>query len=88
MPHKLFESQFSNRFVFRGDTEKKVIVVNAPAHVAKADVAHAVQNPQNNDRLYPSCYFAPKLYSWKRNIKYIKESQEYEFISNTKSFKH
>ena len=68
MPHKLFESQFSNTFVFY--------------------VAHAVQNPQNNDRLYPSCYFAPKLYSWKRNIKYIKESQEYKFISNPKSFKH
>ena len=77
-----------HRFVVRkGDIEKEVFV-NAPAHVAKADVAHAVQNPQNNDRLYPSCYFAPKLYSWKRNIKYIKESQEYEFISNTKSFKH
>ena len=78
-----------HRFVIKKDhNEKKVIVVNAPAHVAKADVAHAVENPQNNDLLYPSCYFQPKLYNWKRNIKYIKESQEYEFISNTKSFKH
>ena len=71
-----------HRFVVRKENnDEKEVFVNAPAHVAKADVAHAVQNPQNNDRLYPSCYFAPKLYSWKRNIKYIKESQEYEFIS-------
>ena len=53
-------------------------------------VAHAFQNPQlYNPQLYnQSCYFRPELYDWERNIKYIPESQEYKFISNTKSFKH
>ena len=87
-------SMIKHRFVFRrGDIEKKVIVVNAPAHVAKADVAHAFQNPQPfqytpTHQYYQSCYFRPELYNWERNIKYIPELQEYEFISNTKSFKH
>ena len=38
-------SMIKHRFVFRGDTEKKVIVVNAPAHVAKADVAQRSSKP-------------------------------------------
>ena len=79
-----------HRFVVRRGNIEKEVLVNAPAHVAKADVAHAFQNPQlYNPELYnQSCYFRPELYDWERNIKYIPESQEYEFISNTKSFKH
>ena len=47
-------------------------------------VAHAFQNPQlYNPQLYnQSCYFRPELYDWERNIKYIPESQEFEFVSN------
>ena len=77
-------SMIKHRFVLRGDTEKKVIVVNAPAHVAKADVAHAVQHPQNsNPKLQnPNCYFAPSLFHWNRNIKYIPDLQEFEFVNN------
>ena len=74
-----------HRFVVRRGNIEKEVLVNAPAHVAKADVAHAFQNPQLYNQ---SCYFRPELYDWERNIKYIPESQEYEFISNTKSFKH
>jgi len=79
-----------HRFVVRHRNIEKEVFVNAPAHVAKADVAHAFQNSQRyNPELYnQSCYFRPELYDWERNIKYIPESQEYEFISNTKSFKH
>ena len=37
-----------HRFVVRKENnDEKEVFVNAPAHVAKADVAHAVQNPQN-----------------------------------------
>ena len=74
-----------HRFVVRRGNIKKEVLVNAPAHVAKADVAHAVQNPQNNNTYWAIntyCYFAPELYTWKRNIKYIPDSQEYEFVSN------
>ena len=77
-----------HRFVVRkGDIEKEVFV-NAPAHVAKADVAHAFQNPHHTRLFNRSCYFQPKMYDWEPNIKYIPESQEYKFTSNTKSFKH
>jgi len=68
-----------HRFVVRHRNIEKEVFVNAPAHVAKADVAHAVQNPQNN---YTYCYFRPDLYTWKRNIKYIPDSQEFEFVNN------
>merc|ERR1711872_276134 len=51
-----------HRFVVRHRNIEKEVFVNAPAHVAKADVAHAVQNPQNN---YTYCYFRPDLYTWK-----------------------
>ena len=68
-----------HRFVVKHRNIEKEVFVNAPAHVAKADVAHAVQNPQNN---YTYCYFRPDLYTWKRNIKYIPDSQEFEFVSN------
>ena len=78
--------QSTNDTNAENDDEKEVFV-NAPAHVAKADVAHAVQNPENAN-VYPTCYFAPRVFLWDRNIKYIPESQEFEFISNTKSFKH
>ena len=61
--------------------EEKEAFVNAPAHVAKADVAHAVQNPEN-ENVYPTCYFAPRVCLWNRNIKYIPDSQEFEFVSN------
>ena len=77
-----------HRFVVRRGNIKKEVLVNAPAHVAKADVAHAFQNPQHMSLYNQSCYFRPEMYDWERNIKYIPESQEYEFISNTKSFKH
>ena len=73
-----------HRFVVRkGDIEKEVFV-NAPAHVAKADVAHAVQHPQNcNPNLQnPNCYFAPSMFLWNRNIKYIPDLQEFEFVNN------
>ena len=70
-----------HRFVVRkGDIEKEVFV-NAPAHVAKADVAHAVQHPQNCN-VYPNCYFSPRVFLWNRNIKYIPDLQEFEFVSN------
>ena len=77
-----------HRFVVRRGNIEKEVLVNAPAHVAKADVAHAFQNPQHMSLYNQSCYFRPEMYDWERNIKYIPESQEYEFISNTKSFKH
>ena len=71
----------------RGNTEKEVLA-KAAAHVAKTDMAHAFQNPQHMSLYNQTCYFQPEMYDWERNIKYIPESQEYEFISNTKSFKH
>ena len=74
-----------HRFVVKHRDIEKEVFVNAPAHVAKADVAHAVQNPQNNNTYWAIntyCYFAPELYTWKRNIKYIPDSQEFEFVSN------
>ena len=81
-------SMIKHRFVVRRGNDEKEVFVNAPAHVAKADVAHAVHNPQNPN-IYPRCYFAPSLcWVWNRNIEYNSESQEFEFISNTKSFKH
>ena len=81
-------SMIKHRFVVRKGDDEKEVFVNAPAHVAKADVAHAVHNPQNPN-IYPRCYFAPNLcWVWNRNIEYIPELQEFEFISNTKSFKH
>ena len=77
-----------HRFVVRKENnDEKEVFVNAPAHVAKADVAHTVQHPQNCN-VYPNCYFNPRVFLWNRNIKYLPESQEYKFISNTKSFKH
>ena len=76
-----------HRFVVRRGNIEKEVLVNAPAHVAKADVAHAFQNPQPfqytpTHQYYQSCYFRPELYNWERNIKYIPESQEFEFVSN------
>merc|ERR1711872_1011765 len=76
-------SLIKHRFVVRKGNDEKEVFVNAPAHVAKADVAHAVHNPQNAN-IYPRCYFAPSLcWVWNRNIEYNSESQEFEFISNT-----
>jgi len=81
-------SMIKHRFVVRKGDDEKEVFVNAPAHVAKADVAHAVHNPQNPN-IYPRCYFNPSLcWVWNRNIEYNSESQEFDFISNTKSFKH
>ena len=81
-------SMIKHRFVVRKGNDEKEVFVNAPAHVAKADVAHAVHNPQNPN-IYPRCYFNPSLcWVWNRNIEYNSESQEFDFISNTKSFKH
>ena len=72
-----------HRFVVRKENnDEKEVFVNAPAHVAKADVAHAVQHPQNYNFNYPNCYFAPTGFLWNRNIKYIPDSQEFEFVSN------
>ena len=76
-------SMLKHRFVVRRGNDEKEVFVN----VAKADVAHAVQNSENAN-VYPTCYFAPRVFLWNRNIKYIPESQEFEFISSTKSFKH
>lgn len=75
-------SMIKHRFVIRRGNDEKEVFVNAPAHVARADVAHAVQNAN------ATCYFAPIVCLENQNIKYIPESQEFEFISNTKSFKH
>ena len=58
-----------HRFVVRKENnDEKEVFVNAPAHVAKADVAHAVQHPQNsNPNLQnPNCYFAPSVFLWNR----------------------
>ena len=72
-----------HRFVVRKENnDEKEVFVNAPAHVAKADVAHAVQHSQNASFNYPNCYFAPTGFLWNRNIKYIPDSQEFEFVSN------
>ena len=65
-----------HRFVVKHRDIEKEVFVNAPAHVAKADVAHAFQNSQRFS------YFRPELYDWEQNIKYIQELQEFEFVSN------
>jgi len=64
--------------------------VNAPAHIANADVANAVHGPHlKSSYSYPDCYFRPKKFAHIHpNLKYIPELHEYEFISNTKSIKH
>ena len=61
------------------------VFVNAPADVARADVAQAVHET------YSAAFFQPDLYFDHRTVrvlKYIPESREYEFIGNTKSLKH
>ena len=70
-----------HRFVVKHRNIEKEVFVNAPAHVAKADVAHAVQHPQNCN-VYPNCYFSPRVFLWNRNIKYIPDLQDFEFVSN------
>merc|ERR1711872_37109 len=76
-------SMIKHRFVVSIGNLTRDVLVNAPAYVAKADVANAVHNPQNPN-IYPRCYFAPSLcWVWNRNIEYNSESQEFEFISNT-----
>ena len=75
-------SMIKHRFIVTNGNIEKEVLVNAPAHVAKADVAHAFQNPHHTSLFNRSCYFQPKMYDWERNIKYIPESQEFEFVSN------
>ena len=79
-------SMIKHRFVVRKGDAPKGVFVNAPAHVAKGDVAHAVHNPHS--WAYPECFFQPNWYLWVRNIKYIPELEEFEFISDTNSFQH
>merc|ERR1711872_795422 len=51
-------SMIKHRFVVRHRNIEKEVFVNVPAHVAKADVAHAFQNSQRFS------YFRPELYDW------------------------
>ena len=82
-------------------SDTKEVFVNAPPDVAKADVASAVHqcNPREffpqdgplQDYLPPLTYpgfWNPATREPEGKLKYIHELQEYEFISNTKSFKH
>ena len=83
-------SMIKHRFVVRKDTGpsryiETEVFVNAPADVARADVAQAVHET------YSAAFFQPDLYFDHRTVrvlKYIPESREYEFIGNTKSLKH
>ena len=65
------------------------VLVNAPAYVAKADVANAVHGQHlKTTFMYPDCYFDPKKFAHIHpNLKYIPELREYEFTSNPKYVK-
>ena len=83
-------SMKKHRFVVKKDTGpsryiQTEVFVNAPADVARADVAQAVHET------YSAAFFQPNLYFDHRTVrvlKYIPESREYEFIGNTKSLKY
>ena len=83
-------SMIKHRFVVSQGLLTRDVLVNAPAHIANADVANAVHGPHlKSSYSYPDCYFRPKKFAHIHpNLKYIPELHEYEFISNTKSFKH
>ena len=81
-------SMIKHTFVVSQGMLTREVLVNAPTNVANADVANAVHGPHLK-WFYPDCYFRPKKFAHIHpNLKYIPELHEYEFISNTKSFKH
>ena len=84
---KLLGDVLCDRFVVSQGALVQDVLVNALAYAANADVAKAVHGPHLKWS-YPNCYFRPKkLAHIHPNLKYIPELREYEFISNTKSFK-
>ena len=63
------------------------VLVNAPAYVAKADVANAVHGPHLK-WFYPDWFWRPKKFAHIHpNLKYIPELREYEFTINPKYVK-
>ena len=82
-------SMIKHRFVVSIGNLTRDVLVNAPAYVAKADVANAVHGQHlKTTFMYPDCYFDPKKFAHIHpNLKYIPELREYEFTINPKYVK-